>query len=125
MLDNRDIKGEIERVAAGLTGLFLLVSIGLRLWRWRACLSEEYKTLLGAIAGRPNLLVDSRYWWDYGLWQLCPDGQLAGIAMIVVVASIIGGAILNWRQLYWGAGCVIIGGYLINAYLFVQLMAAY
>ena len=45
--------------------------------------------------------------------------------MLILVASLIIGALLNWRQLYFVAGGVILGGYMVNAYLMVGLMAAY
>ena len=122
MLDDRDIEREIERVVAGLIGLLLLASISRRLWHWWAGVSP-YKTFWGAVAGRP--LVTGRACWDFGFWELYPDGQLAGMAMGALVLSMLGGAILNWRSLYGGAIGVVVGGYLTNAYLFLKLMAAY
>jgi len=122
MLDDRDIGCEIERVAAGLLALLLLTRIDFRLWYWWAGVSN-YTTFLGAVAGRP--IVSGRGCWDYGFWELCPDGQLAGVAMIVVVLALLGGAIFNQRAFYWIGGIVIAGGYLVNAALLLKLMAAY
>jgi len=123
MLDNRDIGREIERVGAGLLALFLLTRIGFRLWYWWAGVSN-YTTFLGAVAGRPIPTVRASC-WDYEFWELCPDGQLAGVAMIVVVLALLGGAIFNRRSFYWIGGIVIVGGYLVNAALLLKLMAAY
>ena len=122
MLDNRDIGDEIARVWAGLLALLLLTFIGCRLWNWWVGMSN-YKTFLGAVAGRP--LVRGRFCWDYGLWELDPDGQLAGIAMIIVVLAAIGIMVFNRRLFYWVGGSVIAGGYLVNACLMIKLMAAY
>jgi len=122
MLDNRDIGREIERVAAGLLALLLLTRIGFRLWYWWAGVSN-YTTFLGAVSGRP--IVCGRECWDYGFWELCPDGQLAGVAMIVVVLALLGGVIFDRRSFYWIGGIVIAGGYLVKAALLLKLMAAY
>ena len=46
-----------------------------------------------------------------GLWELCPDGQLAGIAMIIVVLSMICVAASGKRLFYWVDGRVIVGSY--------------
>jgi len=124
MLDNRDINREIERVGAGLLALLLLTLIGLRLWHWWAGVSS-YTTFLGAIAGRRSRIICDRGCWDFGFWELCPDGQLAGAAMIIVVLALLGGAIFNRRSFYWIGGIVIAVGYFVNAYLFLKLMAAY
>ena len=122
MMDNRDIDHEIGRIVAGLIGLLLLASIGFRLWHWWAG-GSPYETFWGAIAGRP--LIQGRAGWDFGFWELYPDGQLAGMAMSTVVLSVLGGAILNQRSFYWVAVCVAASGYLVNAYLFLKLMATY
>ena len=45
--------------------------------------------------------------------------------MLTLVASLIIGALLNWRQLYFVALGVIFAGYMLNAYLMVKLMVAY
>ena len=125
MFDGRDIDCEIGRVVALLLGLALLSLIACRIWYWWAGVSD-YKTFLGAVAGRPSVYgLHGRGSWDYGLWELCPDGQLAGVAMIVLVLMVLGGAIFNSRSLVFSGGCVILGGYLVNACLFLKLMAAY
>lgn len=112
----------IGRVVASLVGLLLLAAIGCRICRWWVG-SSVYETFLGAVAGRP--FVRGRGDWDYGLWELCPDGQLVGVATIVLVVALLGGAIMNRSSLYCVAGGVIACGYLVNAYLFLKLMAAY
>lgn len=125
MFDGRDIDREIGRVVASLLGLALLALVGRRIWYWWAGMSD-YKTFLGAVAGRPFVCgLHGRGSWDYGLWELCPDGQLAGVVMIVFVLTVLGGAIFNSRSLLLVGGCVILGGYLVNACLFLKLMAAY
>lgn len=125
MFDGRDIDREIGRVVALLLGLALLSLIACRIWYWWAGVSD-YKTFLGAVAGRPSVYgLHGRGSWDYGLWELCPDGQLAGVVMIVFVLTVLGGAIFNSRSLLLVGGCVILGGYFVNACLFLKLMAAY
>lgn len=118
----QNIERSIGRVVASLVGLLLLAAIGCRICRWWAG-SSVYATFLGAVAGRP--IVRGRGNWDYGLWELCPDGQLVGVATIVLVVALLGGAIMNRSSLYCVAGGVIACGYLVNAYLFLKLMAAY
>ena len=122
MMDNRDIQCDIERVSAGVAGLIILIFISRRLWRWQEGISE-YETFLGAVAGRP--LMWGRGCWDFGLWELCPNGCLAGIAMIILVVTVIAGAIFNSRSIYLIGAYVIVGGYLVNAYLLLKFMAAY
>ena len=122
MLNKHNIKCHGERIVAGLIGLLLACFMAARLWRWFSGIGM-HKTVWGAIAGRP--VIRGRFNWDYGLWELFPDGQLAACAMLILVASLIIGALLNWRQLYFVAGGVILGGYMVNAYLMVRLMAAY
>ncbi|MBP5285160.1 MAG: hypothetical protein ILO34_03515 [Kiritimatiellae bacterium] len=63
--------------------------------------------------------------WDYGLWQLLPDGQLAALAVLSIIVALIAGAVLNRRQLYFLAGSVVVGGYLANACLMIKLMMDY
>lgn len=121
MMDNRDIGREIERVAAGLIGLALLAGVCVRLWHLPS--RVMYRTVWGAIAGKP--LIAGRTSWDYGLWEMCPDGHLAALATILIVAALILGAILDCRRCYWLAGGVIVSGYLVNAYLMFRLLAAY
>ena len=123
MWDDHDINQESERVGAGALALILLACIGYRLWNWWAGMSV-YKTFLGAVAGRPSGFSRLRC-WDYGLWELYPDGQLAGIAMIIVVLSVIGVTASGKHLFYWVGGSVIVGGYFVNAYFFLKLMAAY
>jgi len=120
-MDN-NVKLEIERIVAGLIGLLLVCFMAVRLWRWFSGISI-HKTIWGAIAGRP--IISGRFCWDCGLWELFPDGQLAAGAMLTLVASLIIGALLNWRQLYFVALGVIFAGYMLNAYLMVKLMVAY
>ena len=122
MLDKYNIKCDGERIVAGLIGLLLACFMAVRLWRWFSGVGM-HKTFWGAIAGRS--VLRGRFCWDCGLWELFPDGQLAACAMLILVASLIVGALLNWRQLYVVAGGVILGGYMVNAYLMVRLMAAY
>ena len=122
MTDRHDIKCDGERIVAGLIGLLLACFMAVRLLRWFSGI-DIHKTVWYAIAGRRA--VSGRFCWDYGLWELFPDGQLAAGAMFVLVASLIIGALLNWRQLYFVAGGVIFGGYMVNAYMMVRLMAAY
>lgn len=121
MMDDRDIGREIERVAAGLIGFALLAGVCIRIWHLPSRIL--YKTVWGAIAGKP--LIPGRASWDCGLWEVCPDGQLAALAMILIIAALILGAILNSRRCYWFAGGVIASGYLVNAYLMFKLLAAY
>ena len=121
-MGGHEIKNEGERIVAGLLGLILSCFMAVRLWRWFSGIGIN-KTFWGAIAGRP--VVSGRFCWDCGLWELVPDGQLAAGAMLILVASLIIGALLNWRQLYFVAGGVIFGGYMVNAYLMVKLMGAY
>lgn len=122
MMDEHDIGREIERVVMGLIGMVMIGLVSLRLWRWHAGIGV-YKTIWGAIAGGP--IVSRRFCWDYGLWQLLPDGQLAAFAVLVIIVALIGGAVLNWRQLYFLAGIVVISGYLVNACLMIKLLADY
>lgn len=122
MLNDRDIRYEVLRFLAGLTGLFLLICIGCRLWHWWAGVSN-YETFLGAVAGRP--LVCNRTCWDYALWELCPNGRLAGIAELLFVFSVVSGAIFNNRSFYLIGVSVIVGGYLANACLLLKLMVEY
>ena len=96
--------------------------MAVRLWRWFSGFGI-HRTVWGAIAGRP--IVNGRFFWDCGLWELFPDGQLAAGAMLTLVASLIIGTLFNWRQLYFVAVSVIFGGYMVNAYLMVKLMATY
>lgn len=121
MIDNRDIGREIERVVAGLFGLALLAGVCIRLWRWYSGI--WYKSVWSAIAGQP--MLRSRVRWEYGLWEICPEGQLAALAVIVIIAALILGAIFNCRRFYWLAGGVFASGYLVNAYFMIKLMAAY
>lgn len=121
MMDENDIDQEKERVFFGLVGLVLAGLMACRLWRWCSGLGGD-TTIWRAIAGRP---FSGRGCWDYGFWELCPGGQLAAVAMIILVVSLIAGAILNERWLYVFGGCVIVGGYLANAFLLLKLMAAY
>ena len=121
-MDGHDIKCDGERILAGLIGLLLACFMAVRLWRWFSGVGI-YKTVWGAIAGRR--IVSGRFCWDCGLWELFPDGQLAAGAMLILVASLIIGALFNWRQLYFVIGGVIFGGYMVNAYLMVKLMGAY
>ena len=121
-MDENKINDEGERIFVGLFGLLLLALMAVRLWRWFSGIGI-HKTFWGAIAGRP--VVSGRFCWDCGLWELFPDGQLAAGAMLILVASLIIGALLKWRQLYFVAGGVIFGGYMVNAYLMVKLLGAY
>ena len=122
MTDMQDIKYDGERIVAGLIGLLLACFMAVRLWRWFSGVGV-HKTVWGAIAGRP--VVSGRFCWDCGLWELFPDGHLAAGAVLILVASLILGALSNWRQLYYVAGGVVFGGYMVNAYMMVRLMAAY
>ena len=122
MTDERDIGHEIERVAAGLAGLVMLAFMAARLWRWYSGCGWA-KTIWGAIAGKP--IVSGRGGWDYGFWELCPDGQLAAAAAVALFAALLAGAILDWRRLYVAAAGVVACGYLVNAVLMLKLMAAY
>lgn len=121
MMDGRDVGREIERVVAGLFGLALLAGVCVRLWQLSS--GVMYKTVWDAIAGSPP--VSWRLRWDCGLREVCPGGQLAALAEIALVAALILGAILDSRRCYWLAGGVIVGGYLVNAYLMLRLLAAY
>ena len=67
----------------------------------------------------------SRYAWDYGLWELSPKGHLSALSMIVAAFSLIVGATLDRRMFYVLAGCIYVGGYMVNAFLMLKLMAAY
>ena len=122
MTDKHGIKCDGERIVAGLIGLLLACFMAVRLWRWFSGVGI-HKTVWGAIAGRP--IIRGRGCWDYGFWELFPDGQLAAGAMFVLVASLILGALWNRRQLYIVAGGGVFVGYMVNAYLMVKLMAAY
>jgi len=122
MSDSLNIKCDVERIVAGVIGLLLACFMAVRLWRWFSGIGI-HKTVWGAIAGRP--VIRGRFCWDCGLWELFPDGQLAAGAMLILVASLLIGALFNWRQLYFVAGGVIFGGYMVNAYLMLKLMAAY
>ena len=116
------MKVDCERTFAGLCGFALAGFMAIRLWRWFSSMNS-YDTVWGAIAGRSFFY--GRYRWDYGLWELVPDGQLAALANIILVVTLIAGSLLNWRWLYLIAGGVILCGYMTNAYLMVKLMATY
>lgn len=122
MMDERDIKDEIGRALAGLLGLLVLAMMMLRLWRWYSGF-EVAKTVWGAIAGSP--VVNSRICWDYGFWELFPDGQLAAAAMIALVTTLIAGSVFNIRPLFFVAVGTVVCGYLVNAYFMLKLLAAY
>ena len=122
MMDNRDINREIERVVVGLIGFAMLVCVCLRLWNWFSGYDFDL-TVWGAIAGRP--LIRGQECWDYGLWEICPDGQLAACATLVILVATVLGSVFDWRNLYWLAGGVFVGGYFVNAYLMVKLMETY
>ena len=122
-MDESNIEWGSERIIAGLFGLVLVGFMVVRLWRWFSGVDFQ-NTVWGAIAGRP-IIVNRWACWDYGLWELFPDGQLAAGATIVCVVALIAGSLLNWRRLYFMAGGVVFGGYMVNAYLMVKLMAAY
>lgn len=121
MMDDRDVNREIERVVVGLIGFAMLVAACSRLWDWFSGYDFDL-TAWGAIAGRPLMV---RGCWDYGLWAICPDGQLAACANIAIIATTILGSVFDWRRLYWLAGAVMVGGYFVNAYLMVKLMETY
>lgn len=128
LMDGRDVNKEFERVVFGCLGLVLILRMAFRLWRWFSGTGAG-ETIWKAIAGRPFFVmgigVDQRACWDYGFWELCPDGQLAAVTMVLVAAALLAGALLNWRRLYLLVYGVIVCGYLVNACLFVRLLAAY
>lgn len=121
MIDERNMDREVERLGFGFLGLALVGLIAVRLWRWHLGF-EFHETLWSAIARKPMV---SRYAWDYGLWELSPKGHLSALSMIVAAFSLIVGATLDRRMFYVLAGCIYVGGYMVNAFLMVKLMAAY
>ena len=118
-MDENKINDEGERIFAGLFGLLLLALMAVRLWRWFLGVGF-HQSVWGAIAGRPG--VRGLASWDCGLWELFPDGRLAAWAMIVIIVSLIAGALLNWRRLYFITGGVFLSGFVVNAYLMVKLL---
>ena len=116
-----DVERGIERIAAGLFGFALLAGVCIRLLHLPSRIF--YKTTWGAIAGQP--LIPGQASWDYGLWEVCPDGQMAALATILLIVALILGAILDCRRCYWLAGGVVVSGYLVNACLMLRLLAAY
>lgn len=125
MMEERDLGQESGRVVAGILGLFLVGAMVLRLCRWHAG-DGSSRTVWGAVAGRP--FWGGRGNWNCGFWELCPDGQLAAVAMLLLVGSLIAGALVKGRRcpvFCTFAGLVFVSGYLVNAVLLLKLMAAY
>ena len=134
MAGDRTVGQEAERVAMGVGALILLGFMCRRLWLWHEW-PGAYKTVWEAVAGKRSVATHffpfGRFAdaWDFGFWELCPDGQLAAAAMLVLIASLALGAIVNDHTLHrmfclLGGGLVV-GGLLVNAVLFLRLMAAY
>ena len=123
MLDDRNVDHEVERVIYGIIGLTLLGLMAFRLLRWTAGIAYYNETVWKVIAGRP--MVHGRFGWERGFWELCPDGQLAAAAMIVIIVSLMLGAVLNLRRCYFVAWGVFVGGYAFNACLLLKLMGEY
>lgn len=127
LMEERDVNKEIERVVFGCLGLVLILRMAFRLWRWFSGTGAG-ETIWKAIAGRPFFVGSLGYGkacWDYSFWEVCPDGQLAAVAMVLMTVSLLAGAIWDCRHFYLLAGSVIVFGYLVNACLFIKLLAAY
>ena len=125
LIDGRHVGQGNERVIAGGLGLVLVGTMAIRLCRWYAG-DGRYKTVWGAVAGRP--FFDGRGSWNYGFWELCPDGWLAAAAMLTLIGALIVGVVARGRRssaCYALAGIVFVSGYLVNAVLLLKLMAEY
>lgn len=123
MLNDRNIDREVERMISGIVGFVLAALMVSRLLLWSAGLAYYNETVWKVIAGRP--MVHGRIAWEHGFWELCPDGRLAAAAMIVIIVSLMVGTVLNLRRCYFIALGVVAGGYALNAYLLLKLMAEY
>lgn len=123
MSAEEEIKQEAFRVIGGLVGLAMCAGIVYRLWHRIACYGAWYGETIGrTITGR----ADSRYFeWKYGFLEVWPSGTVAASATIIVAVSCLLGAILNRMFFFWLAGAVVVTGYLVNAYLFCQVLSAY
>lgn len=125
-MGDRSASQEVNRAVMGGLGVVLLGLMILRLGEWYGG-APAYRTVWEALAGRRGayLIFGGRYAWDFGLWELFPDGQLAAAAMLAIVFSLIVGAVACCRSLYWLAGAIVVCGYIVNAALLLKLMAEY
>jgi len=121
-----EIKSSLLRWGGFLVGGGMLALSCLRLWFWSSMHTCRFRNVWEAIVGPRNVLMGNvSCRWSYGLWELFPDGQLAAAVYLIIALSLVLGAVLDSRPFTCLAVAAFVSGYLVNAVMFLRLLANY